>query len=85
MPGRTLLDITITLYSKPDCPGCTATKRKFAQLSIPYTEVDISADPEALAVLKAQGYLSVPVVVLSNGESWAGFRPDLIKYIKEGM
>ena len=76
---------TITLYSKPLCVQCDATKRKFNELGIPYTEVDVTEDAKALARIKALGYLQAPVVELPNGERWSGFKIDRIKRIKEGM
>ena len=34
----------ITIYSKPNCPQCAATKRAFDRLGAPYTVVDITTD-----------------------------------------
>lgn len=79
------LNTTITLYTKPNCVQCDATKRRFAQLGIPHTEIDVTEDAEALAHIKTLGYLQAPVVELPNGRSWSGFRPDLIKNLKEDM
>jgi glutaredoxin-like protein NrdH len=39
--------------------------------------VDLSTDPEALARLKAAGFLQAPVVETVD-QSWSGFRPDKI-------
>lgn len=68
---------TITLYSKPACPQCTATKKKLGKLGIEYIEIDAR---EHVDELKAAGHLGAPVVVVSNEggvvEAWSGYRPD---------
>lgn len=48
----------ITIYSKPNCPQCAATKRAFDRLGAPYTVVDITTDPVALATLQEAGFPS---------------------------
>lgn len=69
----------ITLYTQPGCGPCTASKAMLASKDIPHTIVDLSQDPEAVARVKALGYLSAPVTVdEATGEHWHGFRPDKI-------
>lgn len=83
----------ITLYTKPRCVQCTATKRSLDKLGLEYTTIDVSQDKEALGRIIAAGHLSAPVVEI-DGEivdesdarggpvmvsSWGGFRPDLIE------
>lgn len=65
----------ITLYSKPRCPQCDATKRWLNKNGTNYTELDITANHDARDYVMALGYLSAPVVV-AGGEHWSGFRPD---------
>jgi glutaredoxin-like protein NrdH len=72
----------ITVYSKPDCVQCTATYRALDRAALPYTVVDVTTDPEALATIKALGYLQAPVVVAGT-DHWSGFRPDLLATITE--
>ena len=71
-----------TVYSKPACVQCTATKREITKLGGTYKEYDLTAPDQAekLAELKAGASLQMPVVVASNGQQWTGFRPDLIKW-----
>ena len=73
----------ITVYSKPNCPQCTATYRKLKSLSLPHDSIDVTEDAEALAFIRALGYQQAPVVVVREGEEvkkhWSGFRPDLLK------
>lgn len=65
----------ITLYSKPQCPQCVATKKWLSKNGSDYAEVDITADAEARDYVMSLGYLSAPVVV-AGAEHWSGFRPD---------
>lgn len=67
---------TLTIYGKPDCYPCKASVRKAEALGLAYRYVDVTADPEVLAYLQAQGFRGVPVVMVGD-QSWAGFRPDL--------
>lgn len=69
----------ITVYSKPACVQCTAVKRQLKKLNLEYTEVDISQDSEAKSHVESLGYLQVPVVDMGNGETFSGYRPDIIK------
>lgn len=77
----------VSLYSLPGqaCPGCRATKRKFDQLGISYTEFRIDNDAAALEAVKAMGYVSAPVVVVDYGDgastSWSGYRPSRIELV----
>ena len=68
----------ITVYSKPFCVQCDATKRALNKAGIAYDEVDVTEDPEALATVKSLGYVQAPVVVTAE-DHWSGFRPDKVK------
>ncbi|MBD3689804.1 glutaredoxin-like protein NrdH [Nanchangia anserum] len=70
--------MSITLYSKPRCVQCDATKRAFAKQGIVFTEIDMTVDAQALDYVKSLGFTQAPVVV-ADGDSWSGFRPDKIK------
>lgn len=70
--------MTITVYTKPSCPQCTATYRAFEKAGVPVESVDISRNPEAREYVMALGYLQAPVVVAGD-DHWSGFRPDRIK------
>ncbi|MFP7707573.1 glutaredoxin-like protein NrdH [Trueperella sp. LYQ141] len=72
--------MAVTLYTKPNCVQCNATKRALVKRGISFTEVDLVEDAEALATVKALGYQQAPVV-FANGDHWAGYRPDMIKAI----
>jgi len=64
----------ITVYTKPNCVQCTATKRALSKAGVTYREVDLTVDANALAHLKALGYAQAPVVV-AGPDSWSGYRP----------
>ena len=67
----------ITVYTKPNCQQCRATFRWLDKRELTYTAVDISQDLAAYAyVTKELGHMAAPVVVTSDGDSWAGFNPD---------
>ena len=66
------------VYTKPGCVQCTATFRALDSAGVAYQAIDITDDPDALARVKALGYLQAPVVVTET-EHWAGFRPDKIE------
>lgn len=69
----------IIVYSKPKCVQCDATIRKLDKLGADYRKVDVTEDPEALARIKALGYLEAPVVVVGD-ENWSGFKPHHLEW-----
>lgn len=68
----------ITVYSKPLCVQCDATRRALDKAGIAYELVDVTEDPDALARIKALGYFQAPVVVAGD-DHWSGFRPEKLK------
>lgn len=70
--------MAITVYTKPSCVQCTATKRALKKHGLEFEEVDLVEDADALATVKALGYQQAPVV-FANGGHWSGYRPDKIK------
>lgn len=61
----------ITVYSKPSCVQCTATRKALDKAGLEYAVVDITDDPEARDYVMALGHLQAPVVV-SGDEHWSG-------------
>ncbi|MGO1200054.1 MAG: glutaredoxin-like protein NrdH [Dermabacteraceae bacterium] len=74
---------TVTVYSKPLCVQCDATKRALTKAGIDYDVVDVTEDAEGLTKIKALGYVQAPVVITGDGH-WSGFRPDRIKALFRG-
>lgn len=73
---------TIKVFTKQFCPACTMTKNLLQQQGTSFEQVDVTNDPAACDALKYLGYTSLPVVLVDdNGQinSWAGFKPALIK------
>lgn len=73
----------VAVYTKPACRQCIATERRLTKKGITFTQVDVSKDPVAHAYVTGLGYLEAPVVVLSTGAHWSGYRPEFIDAIKE--
>ena len=69
--------MSITVYVKPACVQCDATKRYLDAKGLEYKTVDISIDTDALNTLIEKGFKAAPVVDY-HGEWWAGFQPDRI-------
>ena len=77
------------LYTLPGsvCLQCRFTKRLLEQLGVPYEDIPLAQDPDALAYVKSLGYASAPVMVVDMGEgatwSWTGYRPSQIELLAE--
>ncbi len=70
--------MTITVYSKPNCPQCDLTKRDMDILGIEYNTIDISQQHDQLERLTSLGFRSAPVVE-TDAETWAGYDQEKIK------
>lgn len=68
-------DSSITVYTKPGCPQCTATTRYLDDRGVDYAIFDVTTDTAALETVQQLGYMAAPVVVTA-ADHWAGFRPD---------
>lgn len=72
----------ITVYSRPNCVQCDATKRWLNKNERPYTEKPLDQHPEILEEAKAAGYTAAPVVILElHGQRivWGGFQITKLK------
>jgi glutaredoxin-like protein NrdH len=72
----------VTLYSKPDCQPCKATKRSLKKFNIEFTEESITDENRDL--LRSLGHQQAPVITVENSDSeliasWSGYQPDLIE------
>ncbi|WP_100813052.1 glutaredoxin domain-containing protein [Microbacterium lacus] len=79
--------VPVTVYSKPSCVQCTATKRHLDRKHITYEEDDATTDGNLAAILSL-GHKAAPVVVIApdgpgSELSWAEYRPDLIDALAE--
>jgi glutaredoxin-like protein NrdH len=79
--------VTVTVYTKPNCQPCRATKRYLRERGIPFEEASIE-EPGNLAAAKSLGFMEAPVVVFApdgagSEQSWSGFRPDMLGIVAE--
>lgn len=72
--------MNITVYTKPNCVQCDTTKRYLDKNNISYDTVDITTDQTAYDMVIGLGYSSVPVVI-TDTDSWAGFRVNKLEQI----
>ena len=70
----------LTVYTKPDCPGCKMTKRELDKAGAHYTEIDLTTRPDLIEQFRAEGLRSAPVVEL-GAERVAGFNVVKIRAI----
>ena len=74
--------MSVTVFAKPHCVQCEATKRQLRKQGIDFTTVDLTADPDALLRVQQAGFKQAPVV-FTDDASWSGYRPDMIKQLAE--
>ena len=67
----------ITVYSKPNCVQCEATKRHLAKLDLSFDVVDITEDLEAYDKVTGLGFKAAPVVI-TDKDAWSGYQPSKI-------
>lgn len=62
-------DALLTLYGAPWCPHCKRVKRFLAAHRVPYTNIDVDAEPEAIERIKQLqgGGQIIPTVVYADG------------------
>jgi glutaredoxin-like protein NrdH len=73
--------MAVTVYTKPACVQCTATRKALDKSGVEYDVVDITEDPDARDYVMSLGYLQAPVVIAGE-QHWSGFRPDAIKSLR---
>lgn len=73
--------MTVTLYTKPACVQCTATKKALDKNGVEYDVVDLSEDADARDYVMSLGYLQAPIVIAGE-QHWAGFKPDAIRALR---
>ncbi|UNK62291.1 glutaredoxin-like protein NrdH [Buttiauxella ferragutiae] len=71
----------ITIYTRNDCVQCHATKRAIESRGFSFELINLDLNPEAADDLRTLGYRQLPVVITEQ-ESWSGFRPDMINRLR---
>jgi glutaredoxin-like protein NrdH len=72
----------VTIYSKPRCPMCDATKTYFERAGVRFVEIDVTQNDIAMDYVISLGFTSAPVVQAGD-LVWAGLRPDMIAQVAE--
>lgn len=72
----------VTVYTKQDCMQCKMTKNVLTQKGIEFTVKNVTEHPEYRDEVLALDYQALPVVV-TDDDSWFGFRPDKINELAE--
>ena len=76
--------MTVTVFTKPYCPQCDATKRQLTKQGVIFETVNLEQNPETLAQLQQAGFQQAPVVITPDA-SWTGYRPDLIRELAKNL
>ena len=71
----------IKIYSKPNCMACSFTKKYLTDKGIPFEEINVFEDDEALAMLRDKGFSQMPVVSI-GGEFHTGFQPNILSKVE---
>lgn len=70
----------ITVYEKPNCTMCTATKRFLGKNKVHYAVADI--DDEVRSIAQSRGISAAPIVVVDHGDRtvmWGGYNPEKLR------
>jgi len=65
----------VTVYSNPNCVQCENTKRFLTNKGIGFEAKMLQDSPDIMPLIQEKGYRTAPVVV-TDSDSWAGFRLD---------
>lgn len=73
----------IVLYGTSWCGDCRRARQIFAQMNVPYLDIDIDADQQAAAFVKQlnRGNRSVPTIVFPDGSTLT--EPDNVSLSKK--
>ena len=64
----------VTVYTKPDCVQCDATKRWLTKNDIPFETKDLSESEDLLKLFISKGFMAAPIVETDVLGTWSGFR-----------
>jgi glutaredoxin-like protein NrdH len=71
------MNTPVKVFTKNNCTACIATKSKLEYLQIPFEVISIEGNVELQQQLVDDGWRAMPVVITEN-DSWAGYKPDKI-------
>lgn len=67
--------MTVTVYTKDNCPQCRATTQYMDKVGVSYETKDAT---EHIDYIHSLGFSSAPVVETEKFPAWSGFKPDNI-------
>lgn len=76
----------ITVYSKTNCELCEMTKEFLKAHYVEFEEINVEENEEALEIIKAKGFETLPVVIVSKKGfvfEFSGFQMDLLEGLVE--
>jgi glutaredoxin len=80
-------DSEIIVYTTPGCAACAAVKRFLEHRGVPFTEKDVTTNPEHLEEMKqVSGVRIAPVTVVGDQAFYGAFeqqRPQLEQALKQ--
>lgn len=68
----------VTIYSLPTCTHCKAAKKFFKDQNIPFEDVDLTSNHEAMEEMVAKGYKGAPIIKIDE-EEMVGFNAKKIQ------
>lgn len=74
----------ITLWVKPNCSQCEATKRQFDKRGIVYQVKRLDKSPKAVERFITMGLTSAPIVE-TDDRRWSGFRLNRITSLERHL
>ena len=64
---------TLTIYSTPNCSHCRDAKQYLTSLAVPFTDVNLHEDTEAMNFVRSRGHRSVPQIYLGEQQFVTGW------------
>jgi len=74
--------VVITLWEKPGCVQCQATKRQFDKRGIQYRTKRLDKSRKAVDRFMEMGHTSAPIVE-TDDRTWSGFRLSKIESLEQ--
>lgn len=77
----------LTVYTKPNCPMCKATRTYLEKHNIPYIEAQLETNPQIIETAKQHHILTAPIVTITTPDGniqdiWGGFNPTKLKALQ---
>lgn len=69
--------MTTTVYTAPGCRQCDMTTKELTRKGVEFDEISLAEHPEKADEFRNAGMAQAPVVVTET-DTWFGFRPDKI-------